>query len=248
MLEQIRRGKQARPRRTVLYGVHGIGKSTWCSKWPSPVFVPTEDGIGDLDVASFPLATTLEDAWQPVLWLGGEEAHDFKTVVIDSADWLEMLIYDAIEKKHGKPVQKMGYQEGYIDAADRFRRFLNALECCRQRGMHCVFTAHAAMEKFENPEGESYHRFAPKLHKRISSVLQEWADEVLFATYETFVATKDEGFNKSRGVAVGDGKRLLKTTERPAHNAKNRLGLPEELPFEFSAYAPFLGLGVSDNG
>lgn len=240
MLDMISKGKKDRPRRTVLYGVHGIGKSTWASKWPNPVFVPTEDGIGDLDVASFPLCKSLEDAWRPVMWLGGEKDHGFKTVVIDSADWLELLIYDAIEKKHGKAVQDIGYQAGYAEAADKFRGFLKSLDCCRDSGIHCLLLAHCDSVKHEPPDGSSYSRYAPKMHKRISSIVQEWADEVLFACYEAFTTSKDEGFNRQRAVAVGEGKRFLWTTERPSHNAKNRLGLPEQMPFDFFEYAPFL--------
>lgn len=239
---KITRGKQKKPRRTVIYGVHGIGKSTWASQWPNPIFLPTEDGIGDLDVDSFPLAKTLEEAWRPVMWLGGPDSeHDYKTVVLDSADWLEWLIFDAIEKKYGKPVAKIGYQEGYKEAADKFRAFLQALDCCRNRGMHCVITAHCEIVKFEPADGESYSRYAPKLDKRSAAVLQEWADEVLFACYETFTSKSEEGFNRKRTVAIGEGKRFLWTTERPSHNAKNRLGLPEQMSFNFSEYAPYLG-------
>lgn len=241
MLERIQKGKQQRPRRTVLYGVHGIGKSTWASKWPKPIFIPTEDGIGDLDVESFPLAKTLQQAWEPVMWLGAEGAeHNYKTVVVDSADWLELLIHDMIEQKYGKPIAKIGYQEGYAEAADKFRAYLDALDCCRNRGMHCVVLAHCESVKHESPEGDSYNRWAPKLHKKTAPLLQEWADEVLFACYETFTANKDEGFNRKRTVAMGEGKRFLWTTERPSHNAKNRLGLPEQLPFDFDEYAQYL--------
>ncbi len=240
MLNAIQKGKQQRPRRTVLYGVHGIGKSTWASKWPRPIFIPTEDGIADLDVDSFPLAKTLQQAWEPVMWLGSEEDHGYQTVVVDSADWLEMLIHDAVQQKHGKPIQDIGYQAGYAEAADKFRAFLNSLDVCRNKGMHCLLLAHCDSVKHEPPDGESYNRYAPKMHKRVSALVQEWADEVLFACYETFTASKDEGFNRKRAVALGEGKRFLWTTERPSHNAKNRLGLPEQLPFDFAEYAPFL--------
>ena len=42
-------------------------------------------------------------------------------------------------------------------------------------------------------------------------------------------AIKDEGFNRTRVQGIGSGERVLKTTERPAHLAKNRLNLPDEL-------------------
>ena len=91
-LSKVQKGKQQRARRTVLYGTHGIGKSTWASEWPNAVIVQTEDGCADLDVAKFPLCETLTDCWGAIMELGGEEDHGFQTVVVDSADWLEQLI------------------------------------------------------------------------------------------------------------------------------------------------------------
>ena len=61
-LDKVQRGKQRKPRRTVIYGTHGIGKTTWAAQWPSPIVIQTEDGCSDLDVASFPLATELMEA------------------------------------------------------------------------------------------------------------------------------------------------------------------------------------------
>lgn len=236
----IQRGKQKKPRRTVLYGCHGIGKSTWASQWPSAVFIPTEEGINDLEVDSFPLAKTLMEAWMPLIDLA-EKEHDYKTVVIDSADWLERLIWSTVCEASGKKfITDFAYGKGYGEAAKRFENYLRDLEKCRARGMHIVIVAHAQVARFESPDTESYDRYTPKLHRDTSAMLQEWADEVLFATYEVFTAKSEEGFGRTRAIAVGDGRRILKTTEKPSHNAKNRLGLPDEMSLDFSEYVQFL--------
>lgn len=249
ILEKVASSKRSSPRRTLLYGVHGVGKSCFAAKWPKPVFIQTEDGIADLDVASFPLATTLQSAWEPVMALGSEQ-HDFKTVVIDSADWLEKLIWDSVCKKAGKDhISDFGYGKGYAEAAAKLGMYLESLNVCRSKGMHVIVIAHAAISRFESPEGESYDRYAPKLHRESAAILQEWADEVLFTTYKVFTATKQEGFGRERAVGVGTGERIIKTTERPAHNAKNRLGLPDEISLDFLEYAKYLSFrGVNDNG
>lgn len=240
LLESVSRGRTPKPRRTVLYGVHGIGKSTWAAKWPSPVFVPTEDGINDLDVASFPLCLDLNSAYQAVIELGGAE-HEFKTAIIDSADWLERLIWKKVCSNDGKKaITDFPYGTGYGKSASIFADILNALNACRDAGMHIVIIAHCEIKRFENPEGDSYDRYVPKLHRDTAALLQEWADEVLFASYKVNVRKTDEGFNKDRGVGVGAGERVIRTTERPAHLAKNRLNLPDELPLEFDAYSKFL--------
>lgn len=239
-LATIKKGKQKRPRRTVVYGTHGIGKTTWASHWPDPVFIPTEDGCGDLDVSSFPLCESLEDAWGAIIELGGNEPHEFKTAVVDSADWLEQLIWRAVCDKHDKKaITEFDFGKGYGFATEIFGKVLGALNCCRNAGMHVVVLAHCEVRKFTEPGLESYDRYMPKLHKDVSAMLQEWADEVLFAGYKRFVRKEDLGFNKQRGIAVGD-ERVLFTTESPGHLAKNRLGLPPEMALDFSQYQTFL--------
>ena len=242
-LEQVTRGKKVKPRRTVFYGPHGIGKTTFASEFPSAVFIPTEDGCDDLDVASFPLCRSLEDAWGAMVELGGSKDHGFKTVVVDSADWLEQLIWKTVCEKHGKKaITDFDYGKGYGESAAIFKKILTALDTCRAIGMHVVLLAHCEVVKFSDPQNESYDRYTPKLHKSVSSVMQEWADEVLFANYKRYVRKEDLGFNKSRGIAGGD-ERVIYTQESAGFLAKNRLGLPAEMPLDFAEYEPFLNRG-----
>lgn len=242
-LDKITRGKQVKPRRIVCYGPHGIGKTTFASEFPSPVFIPTEDGCGDLDVASYPLCLQLEDAWFAMMELGGSADHGFKTVVVDSADWLEQLIWKTVCEKHGKrAITDFDFGKGYGEAAAIFKRILGALDACRAIGQHVVLLAHCEVVKFSDPQNESYDRYTPKLHKSVSSVMQEWADEVLFCNYKRYVRKENLGFNKSRGIAAGD-ERVIYTRETAGFLAKNRLGLPPELPLDFSEFEPFLSRG-----
>ena len=241
-LDQVKRGKQPRPRRTVLYGTHGIGKSTWASKWPSPIFIPTEDGCGDLDVASFPLATKLEGVWGPMIELSSEgHDHGFETAILDSADWLEKIIWDHVCKAADKKaITDFDFGKGYGSAAKLFSSFLTSLNAMRDAGIHVVVIAHCEVKKFTQPGLESYDRYTPKLHKEVAAMLQEWADEVLFCNYKTYVVQEDLGFKKTRGIATGGDERVIYTQEGPGHLAKNRLGLPPEMSMDFDDYAQFL--------
>lgn len=245
MLEKVRRGKQpSRPRRVLLYGVHGIGKTTWSAQWPKPIIVPTEDGVGDVECDSLPVCKSVTDAWLAVQELAGIAEHEYETIVIDSADWLERLIWRDLCAKAGKEsIADFGYGKGYVDAARQFERFLVKLDEARNsdsRPCHIVFLAHSQIVKYESPDGASYDRFAPKLHRETSGLLQEWADEVLFAQYEVVVTKSDEGFGRKRTVPLGNARRVVRTQEAPAYLAKNRLGLPETIGLDFSELAPFL--------
>ena len=237
MLEQIHSGKRPAPRRVMLYGTHGIGKSTFAAGSEKPVFIQTEDGLGEIDCDKFPLAETFEQVIKTLSELYTEK-HPYRTVVVDSLDWLERLIWmDVCKKRMVESIEDIGYAKGYVFALTQWRDFLNGLTALRnERGMTSVLIAHAKIEKFENPETETYDRYVPRLHKLVSAVVQEWCDEILFATYRVHVKQTDEGFNRKRTQGIGTGERIIRTTERPAHVAKNRLDLPEELPLDWKEY------------
>lgn len=242
VLDSVMHGRQPRPRRTVYYSVHGWGKSTLASKWPKPLFLPTEDGNADIDCDSLPLFTDYMQLLGAVMELGHDQLDvGYKTIIVDSADWLEQLIWRSIcQEKSISAISELGYGKGYDLAEKRFMDFLKACDGLRNRGMHVIFTAHAEIKRFDSPEGDSYDRYLPKLHKRTSALVQEWADEVLFGMYKVYTRKTDKDVGPERIVASGAGERVLKTCERPGWQAKNRLGLPEEMSVDFAEYASYL--------
>jgi len=237
-MDRINKGKQDRPRRLLLYGVHGVGKSTFASEAPAPIFLPTEDGLGDIDCESFPLIKTYKEMLTAITSLLKED-HAYKTAVIDSLDWLEKMIWQHSCDEHKKAdIEAFGYGKGYTIALTYWRKILAGMDALRdQKGMHIVFIAHAKVEKFEDPEADTYDRYSPQLHKHASAVVQQWCDEVLFTTYKTIVKNTDEGFGNSRRRGIGTGERIMRCSTRPAAVAKNRLNLPDELPLKWSEYS-----------
>ena len=244
LIEQVMTGRTSAPRRLMLYGTHGIGKSSFASCAPKPVFVQTEDGLGEIACEKFPLTTTFDQAMQALSELYTDK-HPFRTVVVDSLDWLERLIWAEIcRKRNVESIEEIGYAKGYVFALTQWREFLEGLSALRNdRGMMVVLIAHARIERFENPETESYDRYVPRLHRLASQVIQEWCDEVLFATFKVYTKQNDEGFDRKRTQGIGTGERVIRTVERPAHVAKNRLNLPEDLPLDWNAYAQHLTNG-----
>jgi hypothetical protein len=243
LLNKIQRGKQPLPPRLVLYGTEGIGKSTFGSQCPAPIFIQTEDGLAEIDCDKFPLATSFDDV---VGYLSSllTEPHEYQTVVIDSLDWLERLIWDDLCRQHNvSSIEKVdgGYAKGYTHALTHWRHLLGLLNRLRtERGMVVLCIAHARIEKFEDPEATAYDRYSPRLHKHACSLVCEWADAVMFATRKIRVQTEDAGFNRKRGVAFGIGKdggeRVLRTIGGPSCVAKNRFSLPEQLPLSWPAF------------
>jgi hypothetical protein len=241
LLSQIQSGKQVTPRRTFLYGVQGVGKSTFGAMYPSPIFLPTEEGLNDIECDKLPLAKRFDDVMTALGELY-EHDHSYQTLVVDSLDWLEKLIWSEVcAKRNVTSLEDIPYAKGYVFALTHWREFLEGLDALRRdRNMTIVLIAHAKIERFENPETEPYDRYVPRLHKNAAAVLQEWCDEVLFATYKVYTKSTDQGFDRTRTQGIGSGERVLRTAERPAHVAKNRLALPDELPLEYREYAKYL--------
>ena len=240
LLDQVETGRCARPRRVLIYGLHGIGKSTFGAMADAPVFIQTEEGLNDIDCQRFPLAQNYTDIMNAMGALYSEP-HEYRTLVIDSLDWLQTIIFARICEEHGvRSIEDIPYGKGYTFALTLWREVLQGLDALRnKRGMTIVLIAHAQIEKFANPETDTYDRYSPRLHKLASPVIQEWCDEVLFARYLVHTKTTDEGFDRKRTQGVGSGERIICTNERPAHVAKNRLSLPDEIPLDYRVYAAF---------
>lgn len=238
---KITTGKQILPRRILLYGQHGIGKSTWAADSPSPIFLDIEGGINDLDVARSEHLREYGQVVDCISWLV-QNPHEYRTLVVDTIDWLEHLIHHVVAKEASKGnISDIGYGKGYEAAREKWDFLLRGFDVLRmQRGMMVILLAHAKVTRFENPETDAYDRYDLDLHKSSCGMLQEWADEVLFAASRVFTRNEDLGFGKERKIAVGSGERFIRTTETAAAVAKNRLRLPAELPLDWSAFAKFL--------
>ena len=242
MLDQVQSGREQKAPRLMVYGQEGIGKSSFAADAPKPVFIRTEDGLGQIDCAKFPLAQTYDDVLNAIGALYSD-THDYQTVVIDSLDWLEQLIWaqvcksfnvSCIEKADG------GYSKGYIHALRYWRQILDGLDALRdKRGMLTILLAHAKVEKFDDPESVAYDRYSPRLNKHASAMVCEWSDCVFFATRKIRTQSEDAGFNRTRTIATGIGKdggeRILRTVGGPSCVAKNRYSLESEIPLSWTA-------------
>jgi hypothetical protein len=235
---KIVKGKKPTPRRTLLYGVHGVGKSTWAAQAPDCLILNLEDGLNDIDCQRTELLSTTDGVLDALRWLA-ESKHSFRYVAIDSLDWLEGVIHAEVAKAAGKKsIGEIGYGAGYKTALATWDRIIFALDWLRrEKNIGVIALAHCAIKRFESPEHDSYDRYQPALHDSASALWQEWCDEVLFAAYRVYTRKEDQGFNKERQIAVGGNERYIRTQESAGVLAKNRLSLPEELAFEWSAYA-----------
>lgn len=247
-LAAIKTEKEKRPVRVLCYGVEGVGKSTFAAKAPSPIFICPEGGVDEIQGAvEMPQIGSWKDIRESVKELITGK-HEFQTLVLDSIDWIEKLAHAEIIGDSKKDIIRAngGYGAGFRQSEQMHRELIEDLATLREkRKMHVVAIGHYQIKTVKDPESVvEYDGYSIKLHDQVSGLWREWVDAVLFARFKAHVKP---GGDDGKTVALGTGERVVYTEQRPAFQAKNRFGLPFEMPFtpnfwnEFTAAAGRVG-------
>ena len=213
----------------VVYGPEGIGKSTLVSKFPAVIFIDTEGSTDYMTVCRYPRPKS----WDTLLDMVDDASTlKIRTLVIDTADWAERLCVDALCASKGwKGIEDAGYGKGYVYLKEKFGTLLDKLTDLQDKGVNVGFTAHAQLRKVERPEETgAYDHWELKVSKQVGPMLKEWADLLLFCNYKSMVIHGASPMEKNK---ITGGKRVMYTTHNPVWDAKNRFGLPEELPLDY---------------
>ena len=240
-LASIKTGITANPPVITIHSDEGIGKSTFAAYGPNPIFIPTENSLGNLDVASFPLAKSYEDVMDSIMSLL-TEPHNYKCAVFDTLDWFEPLVWNYLIRSQPvnekgvavKNVEDYGYGKGYKLAIDYWNDFIALTDRLRfEKDMMIIYIIHSVIRKVTPPDTDSYDCYMPKLQDAektsAKDKIVEHSDVVLFANWRTALASEKLGFGASRNRAVGSGERIVYTEARPAWSAKNRYSLPAQI-------------------
>ena len=229
----IKTGTQKRAVKVVITGTEGIGKSTLASHAPDALFIDTEGGTDQIDTRRISGLKTWDELKAVVDEVIATPSC-CRTLVLDTADWAEgMCIRHICTKFKVAGLESLGYGKGYTYLYEEFGTLLEKLNKLIPLGISVIIIAHAKMRKQELPEEQgAFDRWELKLSRQVAPLVKEWADAVLFCNYKTMVIANDSGAKK----AVG-GERVIYTTHHPCWDAKNRFGLKEELPLDFSSIA-----------
>lgn len=229
------------PARVGVHSLEGFGKTFLASFFPNTVWIAPENGF-PRDLPIRPMVIKNIRDWPDVLGAIDKLTntnHDRETLVVDTMDWLEPLIWRYVcERDSGRQtemnksgnklisIEDYGHGKGYMVAEDEIRRMISLLdEMQHRKKMHVVLLMHSTIAKFENPSGANYNRYEPRMQKRASAVCKQWVENLLYGFYEVHAAKLDEKEKTAKGVSTG--KRLLGTRNNSAYDAKNRVQLPD---------------------
>jgi hypothetical protein len=233
-LKSLKPTRKIQPPRIILYGPPGVGKSTFASNISGAVFLDVEGGTGNLPVVRIDrdrleTADGVTAALNAVL----SQDHGFTAVVIDSADFLEKVLQKQVAQEHGvADFGKIGYGKGPVTLVNVWRGITQLLDEIRERrNMAVVLIAHETLKKINDPDTETYDKQTLAMENKSVEHLEAWCDCIFFAKQEVYTQ-KD----KQQRVRATAGDRMLYTEDCPAYLAKNRYGLPRELPFSWSAF------------
>jgi len=243
---KIKKGASAAAPRIVLVGVEGVGKTTAGAQCPDPIFLCAEDGLVGFGFHNVPY-TTPENWTEALRFLNyiATGDHPYKSLIVDTLDWLEPLLFSHICKRDKKEsIEDYGFGKGYIMAIEEFRRFIAGLELIRKRGILIMINAHCQIKSFNNPIGDNFDRYELKASKQLAGLVKEWADTVLFARYE--ILTVKDGGKKSKAKGVGGQKRIVHTEHSAGWDAKNRYGLPVTMVFDMPEILEAIKQGMPD--
>ena len=227
-------------KKVLIYGPEGVGKTSFAAKMPGAVFIDTEGSTRHMDVARFDAPDSLYDVLDQLNYVLGHP-DEIGTLVIDTVDWLEKLIFNAVcvEKKINN-IEDIGYGKGYVYAKQKMQQILEVLQAIVDNGVHVCLVCHSMIRKFELPdEMGSYDRYMLKLNeKNIAPIVKEWVDMMLFVNYRTDIVTDPDGKTKK---GKGGQKRIMYANHSACWDAKNRFGLPDEMPMEYDQIAELFG-------
>ena len=243
----ITNGLQEKPPRIVLSGTNGVGKSTFASQMPKPLFLDLEKGTNHLDVNRVQNLSNYAEVLDVIHELLDKKEDKFKTLVIDSLDFLEALIHKSIVQQFNKrepgieDISDIAFGKGYSHSLSELRKFLGLLDQLEEKNnMMICLICHTQNTTKNDPMLEPYSFISLKLHQKASSLVKEWSDFLLFANFDTRTIQRGEGFNK-KTIAVGSDSRILHTSGSTSFEAKSRRPLTDEnnrhqIPLSYNAF------------
>jgi len=216
----------------IIYSPPGAGKTTFGATATDSIIIDCENGAGAIPCTRTPFLTTWAEISQWLTALEREE-HPYRTMAIDSVDWLLRRLEESVSGSAGRLDQTLnrshgGYGNGrQVMKNHVYQILLPQLDRIVNRGIAVLLLAHARRTEITDVDGVTTEKTTPELPEDYLNVFVEWSDFVCLARMD------------------GEGRRVLVTRETPRALAKNRYGMPETIPFDWASFIAAVSEGLS---
>lgn len=228
-LSQVTTKPVLKPPRIGVYGPDKSGKTTFGASAPKPVILPFEEGGGILNVPTLPQPESYEDGMNTLVELVTQK-HDFGSLIVDTLDHLEPLLWQKIAAENGKDsIDKIGFYKGYMMCTPLWINWFKALDQLRNQGMTIIVLCHSETKTVDDVMVGSFMRSQPRLHKLARELFCEWADVIGFLQIERMARNIGEDGKRQTRTSRATSQRILYLEDQGGFSAGNRYGLPTSL-------------------
>ena len=229
---EISRGKKMAPLKAVIYGDNGVGKTTFAASSKNPIIADLEGNCNHIEADKQRILSL--DEFEDFLGALLQQDHEYKTLVVDSLDSLEILISEKINQAH--TAQELSYGKSGAIWVKYIKDLITKLDkLSAMKGMNIVFTAHWKVKTANNPMTEQYDRYDLRINEQMRTGFCNWVQCILLALKEVlFEEKKETGFGKKKAKNIE--RRVLYTRGDPTYYGKNVFDLPGKLPLDWEQF------------
>lgn len=224
-------GKRMSPLKVIIYGDNGVGKTTFAASAKNPIIIDLEGNCNHIE-ASKQRITNLDEFKEFLVALLTQD-HDFKTLVIDSLDSLEILLSEKIGKTY--TTQELDYGRSAGIWKQHIKDIITPLDIlCAKKSMNIVFTAHWKVKSANNPMTEQFDRYDLRVNEHMKTGFCNWVQCILLALKEVIFEEKKGDFGKKKAKNIE--RRALYTRGSPTYYGKNVFDLPEKIQLDWEQF------------
>jgi hypothetical protein len=209
----------------VVYGNPGLGKSTFASGAPKPIFIDPRNRTRHLNVDRVN-PKTWEEYLEMVKWT---ITQPYETIVLDEMNFVDQLAQDFVWRKHYSKYESFALAKekgGQYNILNELYKtaLLPLFDEIRTANKNLVVVAHPEVKDFADPStAETYIRYQLGLTNGLNAMLKRSCDALIF-------------INKDVSVTTGENKRAVAGDEiymfcqyHQAYDAKNSWDLPAKI-------------------